>query len=216
MKFYFLFILVFNICITFSQQDPDAKSILDKVANKTKSYSTIKCEFSVNINDKKSQKSNNLKGKVYIKGEKYRYESQNNIIYFDGKYLYTYYTDENEISISDVSPDDEDILNNPVRIINLYNKDFKYRYNGITRINNRESYEIDLFPKNLKQPYTRIKIFIDSTNLYLNKAIIYGKDGVDIIITLDKYQFNMNLSDKFFVIQDDILKKAEVIDLRKK
>lgn len=217
-KLEIIIFLVFSIKIFgLAQQDPEAKDILDKVAQKTKSYKSIKTEFNININDRKTKKNISFNGKLYIKGDKYKYETESNIIYFDGKNIYNYYKEENEISISDFNPDDEDLLNNPIKILYVYNKDFKYRYNGIARLNNKNAaHEIDLFPNNLKQSYTRIKIYVDTANLYLSKFIISGKDGVDVIVTLEKYQINIDIPDNFFTIPDNIFKKAEIIDLRKK
>jgi len=215
LKFFILSILI-SCCYLKAQQDPDAKLILDKVAQKTKSFKTIKTEFIININDRKTHNNSKINGKIYIKGDKYRYETGENIIYFDGKYLYNYFKGEDELAISDIDPNEEDLLNNPIKIIYVYNKDFKYRYNGTTKLNNKEVHEIDLFPKNLKQPYTRIKLYIDTLNLLLNKFIISGKDGVDIIVELNKYELNVNLPESFFVVPDDIMRKTEVIDLRKK
>lgn len=217
-KLKIIIFLFFSIKIfSLAQQDPEAKNILDKVAQKTKSYKSIKTEFFVNINDRKTKKNVSFNGKLFLKGDKYRYETEDNIIYFDGKNIYNYYKEENEVSISDFDPQDNDLLNNPIKIINVYNKDFKYRYNGISKLNNKNVvHEIDLFPNNLKQSYTRIKIYVDTTNLYLSKFIISGKDGVDVIVTFEKFEINTDIPDNFFTIPENILKKAEVIDLRRK
>ena len=44
-KFHIFIILIFAFLTAFAQQEQKAKDILDKVSAKTKSYKTIKAEF---------------------------------------------------------------------------------------------------------------------------------------------------------------------------
>ena len=50
------------------------------------------------------------------------------IVYFDGKTMWTYAEDIQEVTITEPDMDDEDFLSNPAKILTWYNRDFKYRY----------------------------------------------------------------------------------------
>ena len=55
-----------------AQQDPKAKDILDKVANKTKSYSSIKAQFTNTLSNEVEDFSESFEGTIYIKDKRKR------------------------------------------------------------------------------------------------------------------------------------------------
>ncbi len=196
------------------QQDPEAKKILDQAAEKTRSYQTIQVSYKLTVDDRKEKTSSFSEGHIKIKGEKYRLEAPESIVYFDGKTMWTYSEDINEVTITEPDMEDEDFLSNPAKILNWYNRDFKYRYVQKAVLNGLEMHEIDLFPNNLEQPYSRIKIYISVSDmlLYLIKSI--GKDGIDYSVQLSDYMTNKELGDELFVFDSSKFKKVEIVDMR--
>jgi outer membrane lipoprotein-sorting protein len=207
-----VFCSVFNHA--FVQQDPEAKKILDQAAEKTRSYQTIQVSYKLTVDDRKEKTSSFSEGQIKIKGEKYRLEAPESVVYFDGKTMWTYSEDINEVTITEPDMEDEDFLSNPAKILSWYNRDFKYRYVQKTVLNGSEMHEIDLFPNNLEQPYSRIRIYISVKDmlLYLVKSI--GKDGIDYSIQLSDYMTNKELSDEIFVFDPSKFKKVEIVDMR--
>jgi outer membrane lipoprotein-sorting protein len=128
-----LFILVLVLLIpefSFSQQDPEAKKILDQVSAKTKNSQTIQSDFELVIENKKENKLSKSKGLIKIKGEKYYMESMGSKVYFDGKTMWSFMEDVNEVTISQPSQTDDDFVENPAKIFTFYNRDFKYHLVG--------------------------------------------------------------------------------------
>ena len=69
-----------------------------------------------NINESKD-------GTIYIKGDKYNLDISGQNVISDGKTIWTYIKDADEIHINNVNPDDESLSFN--KLLTNYNKDFR-------------------------------------------------------------------------------------------
>jgi outer membrane lipoprotein-sorting protein len=207
--------LVISIILK-AQQDPEAKKILDQVSVKAKNNQTIQSDFELAIDNKRENKTSKSKGSVRVKGEKYYMESMGTQVYFDGKTLWSYMTDINEVNITSPDSANEDFIENPSKIFSFYDRDFKYHLVGETKLDEGWMYEIDLFPKNLNQPYSRIKIFVnrDTYDLFMVKAV--SKEGIDYSAYLRNTKYNVPMSDDIFIFQPEKHKGIEIVDMRNK
>lgn len=209
----FISLLLFALPI-FTQQDPAAKEILDRVAIKNKQYTSIQADFKLIIENRREDQTSSSTGIIKIKGEKYYLESMGSKVFFNGTTLFTYMEDINEVTISEPDQDSDDLIENPIMIFDFYNRDFKYHLVGEIKLDEGWMYEIDLFPNNLQQPYSRFKIFIrrNTEELYMLKAV--GKDGIDYTAFLDKMKYNEDFPDSFFDFDPSKYRGIEVIDMR--
>ncbi|MGD2033924.1 MAG: outer membrane lipoprotein carrier protein LolA [Bacteroidales bacterium] len=209
-----IYLLLLSLCSVQAQQDPEAKKILDRVAEKTKAHNTIQTDFELVIENRRDDKLSRTKGKIRIKGDKYYMESMGSKVYYDGTTLWTYQEDINEVVISLSDPDDDDFVEDPSKIFEFYNRDFKYRLLGEVNLDEGWMYEIDLFPKNLDQPYSRFKVLVrkDTEELYLVTAI--GKDGIDYTAMLTNTIYNEPLDDAMFTFHPEKYRNIEIVDLR--
>ena len=195
-------------------QDPEAKKILDRVSQKTKAYSTIQADFELNIENKQIKKTTKTTGLIKIKGDKYYMESMDTKVYFDGKTMWNYLVDDKEVTITTPDTSEMDFTENPVKIFTFYNNDFKYVLVGESRFDIGWTYEIDLFPKDLKQPYSRFKLFIrkDNDDIYMISAV--GKDGITYTAYLKNLKYNEEIPDSQFTFDPAKHKKVEIEDMR--
>ena len=207
-----IFLMIANQ--VFCQQDPEARKVLERVADKTKSYKSIEADFELIVVDRKENTQTVSTGHLILKGDMYRIESMGSIVYFDGKTVWTFTEDINEVVISEPDTSDDSFLSNPAKIFYLYNRDFKYRYVGETVINNRKMHEIDLYPRNLDQPYSSFKIFTDKEKDIIASIKIRSKDGIDYIVYVKDYITDKNPDDSIFTFDESKHKKVEIIDLR--
>lgn len=215
MKKQLLLLIFCSVCIrVFMQQDPEAKKILDQAAEKTKSYRTIQLSYKLTVDDRIEKTSSESEGKLRIKGDSYRLDAEESVVYFNGKTMWTYNEDINEVIITEPDMDDEDFLSNPAKILTWYNRDFKYRYVNQTKVDGLEVHEIDLFPNNLEQPYSRIKVYIAVDDLLLHLIKSIGKDGIDYSIRLYDYITDSELSDALFTFDPAKFRKVEIVDMR--
>jgi outer membrane lipoprotein carrier protein len=195
-------------------QDPTAKEILDRIAAKAKQMKSIQADFSILVEDKKENTKNISTGNLLMKKEKYKISTSGSVVYFNGKTMWTHTIDDQEVIITEPGTSEEDFMSNPANIFTLYNKDFKYRYIRETTRNGLKFDEIDLYPKNLDQPYSRIKLLVNRYNDMPEVITSYGKDGVNYTITLTNFQPDRDISDTLFTFDPSKNKKVEVVDMR--
>jgi outer membrane lipoprotein carrier protein len=195
-------------------QDPAAREILDKVSAKTKSMKSIQADFELVIEDRKEKTKNTSTGNLVIKQNKYKINSEGSTIYYNGTTMWTYMSKNNEVTITEPDNKSGDFMSNPAVFFTSYNRDFKYRYVRETTVNGSRCHEIDLFPKNLDQPYSRIKIFIGVKSELPEIISSIGKDGVDYTIYLKNMALDSEIADATFTFDMAKYKKVEVVDMR--
>ncbi len=197
-----------------AQQDPEARKILDRVSQKSKQYSSIQADFEFTITNRPEEYTSTSNGHLKLKGDKYYMESMDTRVYCDGKQIWSYMADVNEVTITSAGTEEDDVFENPVKIFDFYDRDFKYNLVGEARLEVGWTYEIDLFPNDLDQPYSRFKILIlrDTDEIYMIKAV--GKDGVDYTARFRNFVYNELLPDSQFTFDASKHKGVEIIDLR--
>ena len=213
MRTIYLLLLALPIHLA-AQQDPAAKEILDRVAAKTRQYKSLVVDFKLIIVDHKEDKKNTNSGNIIIKGDKYKVTSAGTTVYYDGKTMWTYVPEVSEVTITEPDNQDDNFLSNPAKVFSLYNRDFKYQYRGESTIDGIDMHEIDLFPKNLNQPYSRIKVFITKETEQLAIISSVGKNGIDYTVFLTNFLLNKDVDDILFTFDPAKHKKVDVIDMR--
>lgn len=195
-------------------QDPYAREILDRSAATIEKLKSIQADFGLVIEDRKEDIRTKNTGNILIKRDQYKLTSDGNMVFFNGITMWTYDTDINEVIITEPDPADEDFLSNPAKIFTWHNRDFKYRFRNETRISGVNFYEIDLYPRNLNQPYSRIKVFINTKTDIPEIISSIGKDGVDYTVNLTNIITNQDVADDNFVFDPSKYRKVEIIDMR--
>ncbi len=213
-KYFFILILISLSSIITAQQDPDAKIILDKLSEKTKSYQNIQTEFKIDYKNIKDNTQNSSKGNITIKGEKYRLNFMGTQSFYNGETLWSYLEDVNEVNISEPEQDDEDIFSNPQEIFTIYEKDFKYQL--INKLNDQGVSKaiVDLYPFDMELDYSRIRLEVNTDKYQLQSVTIFGKDGSHYIIKFFNYKTNIDLDSTYFTFNKADYPNVEVIDMR--
>jgi outer membrane lipoprotein carrier protein len=205
---------IFSV-FTFAQQDPDAKKILDQFSKKTKSYSAYKVDFVIETENHQNGDKSETHGNILIKGTKYRLNLNKIEIYFDGKDVYNYTPESNEVSISKPNKKKDDFfLNDPSKLFNLYTKDYKFRFIGESIDGGRGYYEIDLYPIDLDKKYSIIKLLIYKDTYELKSSKLLMKSGIHYLMKVISFNGKINSADKDFVFDIKGHKGCEVVDLR--
>jgi outer membrane lipoprotein-sorting protein len=210
-----LIIFLIPLCFPLAaQQDPQAKVLLERMAEKIKQYQSIQSDFSLIVYDHKENHKNTSHGSVIIKGDKYKVASEGTTVYFNGTTMWTHAEDDHEVTITEPDNKDDDFLSNPAKVFTLFDRDFKYLYRGETTIDSTVMHEIDLFPRNLDLPYSRIKVFITKNTGQLAILSAIGKDGVDYSVFLKNMITDRVFPDAFFTFEPAKHKKITVVDMR--
>jgi len=209
-----ILILFINTQI-FAQKDSIASNILKKVTTTTKSYNTIKLKFLYIIDNKIEKTQDTSKGIIYIKGNNFKLFFMKNEVFSDGKTIWTHQVRANEITISELEEEDENSLN-PTKMLTMYEKGFKYRFRGEFKSKTGNFYQIDLYPKNIKnKAYSIIKLKIDKDKNRLTSLKMIGKDRIDYIIEVTQFKPNIKITDKMFTFdKTKYPKNIEINDMR--
>ena len=193
------------ICIyhlSFSQNDPKSRSILEKTSSINNGYKSIIAEFSVVTSNIKDNETSTEKGKISIKGDKYHLSFMNSEIIFDGKDVYNYQPGSNELTITFPEPTKNEngafLISNPKDIFKFYTKNFKSQFLKETTIKGKTCFEIDLYPNDLETIYSRIRMHIEKTSYHILDFKIFQKDGIQQTIEFSVFKTNTEIPDSEF------------------
>ena len=196
-----------------AQEDKKAKGILDKLSAKTKSYSSIRTEFSYALVNKDRKINNSQFWKLLLKGDKYRLDMGDQLIISDGKTMWKILKNDKEVEISTPSAK-EDALN-PKNIFTMYEKGFKFKYIKEEKLGSKIVHVIDLFPIVPKEKdYNSIRLFIDKTALQVLKSEIKGKNGNVYTYDIKKFSTNETVDEGQMTFKKAEFPGFEINDLR--
>lgn len=204
-----------TICtaVVFGQNTKNAKEILDKVSQKTKSYSTINLTYSL-VHTSPDGANDKATGTMLMKGKKYKLSILDNVLYCDGTTLWTHMVEEKEVVVSKADNDDSGMLN-PSTVLTMYEKGFKYKFIQDRFEGSRAIYVIDLYPENVeKSEYSKVRLSIDKDKSQLWKAEYFAKDGNKYTITVNTFKVNEQIPDASFVFDKAKNPGVKVIDER--
>lgn len=203
------FMAVGSLTVNAQDQDPKAKKILDELSAKTKAYTTIKAEFSWVV-EKKDKSKESQSGKIQTKGAKYKLEIPGHEIYCDGKTVWDFIKDANEVQIKDMEVGGDDAVN-PSNIFTIYEKGFKYKFESEEAVNQ----VISLFPTNPdKKKFHTIRLYIDKTKKQISSVKMFMKDGTTQIYTIKTFAGSTVIPDTDFVFDSKLHKGVSIEDLR--
>lgn len=192
-----------------AQNDPKAKTILDDLSAKTKAYTSIKAEFVFTV-EKKDKSKDVQNGKIQTKGAKYKLEIPGHEIYCDGKTVWDFIKDANEVQVKDMDVSGDDAVN-PSTIFTLYEKGYKYKFEGEDAI----TQTISLFPLNPdKKKFHTVKLIIDKTKKQITSVKMMMKDGSVHNYEIKSFLGNAPIPDTDFTFNAKTHPGVEVSDLR--
>lgn len=195
-------------------KDAKAKAILDKLSARSKTFKTISADFEYTLQNKDAGIDDTQKGHVWIKGDRYKLELPGLERMSDGKTVWTYLPDDEELQIASMEGDEDGgELMRPSDIFTIYEKGFNYKYDSKTTIDGRSLDVINLYPENGEKPYHTVKLYVDQQEQMIYVIKMLGKDGNIYLYKLKNVELNKDLSDSMFTFnksQDDL----DVIDLR--
>jgi outer membrane lipoprotein-sorting protein len=193
--------------------DPEAKKILDAVSLKAKNAQPFAVEFSNRLLDKQSEVDETTEGKLIVSGAKYQLKLGTNILFCDGKSIYTYYPELDEAELRNI--EDMDDAMNPVLVFDMYKKGFKYKLRGEEIIAGKKYHIIDLFPeKTGDKPYTRAQLMVNKTTNELYSFSTYFKDGKQFTLTLKDFKSKVTVNEKDFTFDVKKYPNVDITDLR--
>ncbi len=200
---------------TYTDKDPEAKAILDKLSAKHKAVDNIIIDFSASFSGVKI-KSQTLSGTAYKAGKKYAYYTPDYQVINDGRSNYLFVKAENEVTItSNEDADEENGLMSPTQLLSIWEKGFKYKFIGEGKVGSKTLQEVRLYPENPKKSkYHTITLIVDKVANELNKVEIKGRDGVNMVYNIKGFKTGATISASKFKFDKSKYPNCSVNDMR--
>lgn len=196
-KFLTVTLLLLGFSLITNAQDKKAKSLLDEVTAKIKSYDNVVIDFKYVLNNSKENINQTSKGNVTLQGNKYILNFMGVTKIFDGKKTYTIVPEDEEVTVSNVNDSDEKAIT-PSKMLTFFNSGYKFTWDISQNINGRKIQYIKLTPNSNKDQRKEILLGIDIQTKTINNLIEIGKNGTKTTLTVNSFKSNQPLSKNQF------------------
>jgi outer membrane lipoprotein-sorting protein len=196
-----------------TQNDPDAKKILDKVSAGFKSLNAQQATFTYNVENAQGKVLSTKKGVVTMKGNRYKVNLDGMEIYSDGKTTWNFDKSANEVTVDNVNSSGSAMT--PQKLFtNFYDRDFYYKLNGIKKEGGKSLQEIELTPTDKTRPFHKIYVLIDKATNRIYSAKFLEKTGERYSYVVNSLKSSPSISDAYFTFDKSKYPGVEVVDLR--
>lgn len=196
-KFFFTLLVVTMLNMPVFAQDAKAKSLLDEVTAKVKSYNNIAIDFKYALQNTKENINQESKGNVLLQGNNYVLNFMGITKIFDGKKVYTIVPEDEEVSISSFDDNDENAIT-PSKMLTFFNKGYKYSWDILQNVRGRKIQYIKLVPISSKDQRKEVLLGIDIQTKNIYNVIETGKNGTKTTIVVNSFKTNQPLSKNQF------------------
>ncbi|MFA6949471.1 MAG: outer membrane lipoprotein carrier protein LolA [Lentimicrobiaceae bacterium] len=190
-----------------AQNDKKAQTILNDLSATTKSYKSIRIEFTYKMENAAKKINESYKGVLISKGDKYKLTFSGQEVICDSKTVWTYLKDANEVQINSVNTDDDSFT--PTKLLSSYNKDYRPKLIKETS----QIQTIELVPIK-KKNFTKVRATIDRTKKMINTISIYDKNGSIYSYIVNKMDVNQPFTDSMFTFKAASHPGVDEIDMR--
>ena len=163
-----LFIFLLHPIFLFSQDRTN--EILDKVSQKTASYFNIEAHFTNAIISEAAGINESQKGVLYLQGDLYKLELEEQTIISDGESNWIHLIDEEEVQITEVDEEEESM--NPSKMFTIYQEGYKNKFVSETS----NVYIIDLIPEE-SGSFIKIELRISKKEMRIAGFTLFDKNG---------------------------------------
>jgi outer membrane lipoprotein-sorting protein len=168
--------------------------------------------FTVVTENSVTKKISKSEGKLWLKGENFKYTFGGEQIFCNGKIQWTYNEEINEVTIEKYKKNENSI--SPSNIFSLYQKGFHAKYDGLSSISGVQYEGIVLTPKDKKNKYYQIEMLINKSTSRIKKMKVYYKNGYRITYLVNSFKPNNPLSTKFFEFDKSNFPEVVEVNLR--
>ncbi len=194
-------------------QDKKAEAILDQMSQKYQKLSTFTAAFTYGVEGANSKLVQSYKGNVTVKGAKFRLKMAGQEIFNNGKEIYTYVKETNEVNITDFNPaNDTDF--SPTRIYSIYKKGYKYVFKEELKEGSQVYEVVELSPTNAGSNVAKVQITVNKKDKSVKSWKIWDKAGKKTIFRVDNFVPDAPAADNLFTFDVKKYPGVEVVDLR--
>ncbi len=202
--------IIVCIALVFAAQAVSAQNNAEKIirvmVDQMRSHKNVEMVFNYQISPDGKTLGESEKGHAWLQGEAYKIEMTDQQTISDGKTIWSYLIDDEEVMISNAS---EGTDNTPLKLLTSLDESYVATLSGIDA---KGIATIEL--ANPKGQYKRVTMKVDTKKTELKSADIYLEDGNKFIIKVEEMKYDQKLDDKFFTFEEAKHPEVDVIDMR--
>lgn len=200
--------VIFTTLLYAQTKDQKAVTLLDEVSQKAKSQKSIKVDFSYTMENKKAKINEEKTGTLLISGDKYRMTAAGQTVISDGKTIWTYIGESNEVQVNTL--DNKDDALTPSKLLTSYNANYKSK---LIKSADPSLESVELIPNTIKN-FTRAILGIDKAKKQVKSFTLFDKNGNTFTYKIKSYLTNTPVTDADFKFDPAKYPGVEVIDMR--
>lgn len=181
----------------------DAKSVLDKASANFKKCPSVTIGYTVSNGDDSD------KGTITLQGQKFCNKMSNMTVWFDGKTMWSYNKDNEEVNVTTPSASQVAKMN-PYAFLSIYRKGYKVAFGK----NTNQYYEVILTAQDAKTSVQKLTVRINRSNYQPVYVVMTSKKTGNMTIDINSYKKGKRQSDAAYQFSKTKYPNVEVIDLR--
>lgn len=202
--------IIVCIALVFAAQAVSAQNNAEKIirvmVDQMRSHKNVEMVFNYQISPDGKTLGESEKGHAWLQGEAYKIEMTDQQTISDGKTIWSYLIDDEEVMVSNAS---EGTDNTPLKLLTSLDESYVATLSGIDA---KGIATIEL--ANPKGQYKRVTMKVDTKKTELKSADIYLEDGNKFIIKVEEMKYDQKLDNKFFTFEEAKHPEVDVIDMR--
>ena len=203
MKYISKIILILICCMGINAYAQSAQQIMKSLVEKYNNSTSIVTIFTLQNGDF------SIDGNITTEGNKFKLSLPNTEIWYDGKTLWTYSSDTNEVNITEPTDDELQEIN-PFAILTAFTTDYSSKLiteNSKSKIIELNSIQNDALVKRANIEIDKKTIMPQNINLIMN-------NGSTTQIHINNITFGKHLPSSFFSFDATKYPNTDIIDLR--
>ncbi|OIQ24045.1 outer membrane lipoprotein carrier protein LolA [Lacinutrix sp. MedPE-SW] len=202
MKKVILLLAIIISSTTFAQNDAKAKSLLNEVSQKVKSYNNIAIDFKYVLENASENIKQETRGDVTMQGEKFKLNILGITRVFDGSKLYTISPEDEEVTISSENSSEEGTIT-PSKMLSFYEDGFTYKMDITQNVRGRKIQYVKLNPIDSQATIKYILLGIDAETKHIYNLIEIGRNGTKTTLTVNSFKTNEPISKSLFTFDEN-------------
>ncbi|MCF6307025.1 MAG: outer membrane lipoprotein carrier protein LolA [Flavobacteriaceae bacterium] len=179
-------------------QAQNAKTLLDEVSNKVKSYENIIIDFKYTLLNTKENVKQDTRGDITLQGEKYVLNMLGVTRIFNGLTIYTIVPEDEEVTISSYNSEENKGVS-ASKMLTFYENGYTYKMDILQNIQGRKIQFVKIIPIDTNAEIKDILLGIDMQTKHVYKLIQTDSSGTSYTITVNLFKTNQPISKNIFV-----------------
>ena len=194
---------IFSILLTISSlKAQNVQSLLSEVSNKVKNYENIQIDFKYSLENTRENVKQDTKANITLKGDNYVLNMLGVTRMFDGKTIYTIVPEDEEVTISDFSKEEDKSIS-VSDMLTFYENGYNYKMDIQQNIRGRKIQFIKLSPIDSNTEIKNILLGIDMQTKHIYKLIQIDSSGTSYTITVNSFKTNQSISQNLFIFDEE-------------